>query len=144
MTFKQCRDLLGFVEDYKCTELIGSIRARLLAATTEVGLPAALFVFAGSRNDWALGREALSRMGVGEVMGLVVDFKTPYPSYRHSNFKSIPGQTKLFMEQLPAEWQSKLVHSLFYASYGQGSLEVDWTQVAKAFVEPDRIIERKR
>jgi hypothetical protein len=139
MTFEQCRDLLGFVQAYQCSpDLIASIRAQLIASTGFGVNAASLLVFAGSRDDWALGGEALARMTHSSVQDLV-------GGKGGRNLGTLSkAQLRSYLARLPAEWQCSLIHRLFYAFLDSGRLQLCWSIIVTDFQQPARVIKKKR
>jgi hypothetical protein len=138
LTFEQCRDLLTFTERYECEALIPSMRSYLIHTTIKPGLPTALFIFASDRDDWAMGRDAMSRMDAKEMWPILGTHST--------SGESAEERTHAFLDRLRPEWRHILIPVLFFGilrTRGTQLLSMDWGTCSDQFVKRAQAPKRK-
>jgi hypothetical protein len=137
LTFEQCRDLLTFTEQYECVTSIPRIRTYLIHKTTGQGKPTALFLFASDRDDWPMGRDAMTKMGYDEVGAI---FGTVNQGKSDADMK-----VRVFLDKLRVDWQPVLMHLLVFAACAQDCKlsQLQWRLFADKFVKPVKLPKRK-
>jgi hypothetical protein len=153
LSYWHCANLLRFSERYQCVDLVPKLGSQLPLSVKEPGEPWCLFIFAASRNDWGLGRQALQKIDAEEIGRLraitsatkgsrcTVVISAPGASNNDRHTGASTSTTKsdtlaAVFSMLPQHWRAVLSTLLLIKSYQQGAVVEDWSIIAEGFVKP--------
>jgi hypothetical protein len=136
LSFDDCRDMLKFAEQYEFDVLFFKIRNRMYDLTKEKGNSAILFLIASDRDDYQMGRVALSKIDIAELRA--------HFSTQSASPNSFPEKVSQYLDKLRPEWRQQLKIRLFdYLLTLDSSTVYKWSSVAGDFSKPMSAPKRK-
>lgn len=145
-SFDECAALLFFADKFGCHELSTRItkHLHLLSVAGDKGqvflVGPQLLMWASDKDDWAMGRKALSMMNRSQVIGLLRE-----DGYLRATFESLrPTWSHLLLELIiyaSVERQPSFLEKVFYCFFPRNyTITQDWSDLAKKFVQPKWVV----
>jgi len=145
-SFDECAALLLFADKFGCHELSTRVTKHLhhLSIASDNGqvllTGPQLLMWTSDKDDWAMGRKALSMMNRYHVIGLLRE-----DGYLRATFRSLrPAWSHLLVELIlyaSVERQPSFLEKAFYFFFTRDyTITQDWSDLAEKFVQPKWVV----